>query len=71
MNGSAPIRAAGWISTPVTARRDGPLVGISSGAAIYAALEVAGRAGMAGKRVVAVAADGGERYISLQWFMAS
>jgi cysteine synthase A len=52
-----------------TARRDGPLVGISSGAAIYAALEVAGRAGMAGKRVVTIAADGGERYMSLPWFM--
>jgi cysteine synthase len=52
-----------------TARRDGPLVGISSGAAIQAALEVAGRSEMAGKRVVTIAADGGERYMSLPWFM--
>jgi cysteine synthase len=52
-----------------TARRDGPLVGISSGAAISAALEVAGRTAMAGKRVVTIAADGGERYMSLPWFM--
>src|SRR5262249_39301179 len=52
-----------------TARRDGPLVGISSGAAIHAALEVAGRDEMAGKRVVTIAADGGERYMSLPWFM--
>jgi cysteine synthase A len=52
-----------------TARRDGPLVGISSGAAIHAALEVAGRSEMAGKRVVTIAADGGERYMSLPWFM--
>jgi cysteine synthase A len=52
-----------------TAQRDGLLVGISSGAAIAAALEVAGRTSMAGKRVVTVAADGGERYMSLAWFM--
>jgi cysteine synthase A len=52
-----------------TARREGPLVGISSGAAIHAALEVAGRTAMAGKRVVTIAADGGERYMSLPWFM--
>jgi cysteine synthase len=52
-----------------TARRDGPLVGISSGAAIRAALEVAARTAMAGKRVVTIAADGGERYMSLPWFM--
>ncbi len=52
-----------------TARRDGLLVGISSGAAIRAALEVAGRSSMDGKRIVTVAADGGERYMSLPWFM--
>jgi cysteine synthase A len=52
-----------------TAQRDGLLVGISSGAAIHAALEVAGRTAMAGKRVVTIAADGGERYMSLPWFM--
>jgi cysteine synthase A len=52
-----------------TARRDGALVGISSGAAIHAALEVAGRSEMADKRVVTIAADGGERYMSLAWFM--
>jgi cysteine synthase A len=50
------------------ARREGLLVGISAGAAFRAALEVAGRAEMSGKRVVTVAPDGGERYMSLPFF---
>jgi cysteine synthase len=51
-----------------TAQREGLLVGISAGAAIHAALEVAGREGMAGKRVVVVIPDSGERYMSLPFF---
>jgi cysteine synthase A len=51
-----------------SAERDGLFVGISSGAAIHAAREIARRAPMAGKRIVTVAADGGERYVSLPWF---
>ena len=47
------------------AQREGLLVGISAGAAIHAALEIAGREGMAGKRVVVVVPDSGERYMSL------
>jgi cysteine synthase len=51
-----------------SARREGLLVGISAGAAIHAALEVAGREGMAGKRVVVIVPDSGERYMSLPFF---
>ncbi|MEA2697777.1 MAG: cysteine synthase [Myxococcales bacterium] len=46
------------------ARREGIAAGMSSGAALFAALEIAKRPGMAGKRVVVILPDGGERYAS-------
>ena len=50
------------------AHREGLLVGISAGAAFHAALELAARPEMAGKRIVTIACDGGERYMSLPFF---
>ncbi len=52
----------------LVAKRDGVLAGISAGANIRAALEVAARPEMAGKRVVTIVCDSGERYMSLPFF---
>jgi cysteine synthase A len=48
--------------------REGVLAGISCGAALWAAIEVGSRPEMAGKRIVTIMPDSGERYVSAPFF---
>ena len=53
------------------AREEGLLSGVSSGAAVAAALRLGQRPEMAGKRIVVILASFGERYLSTPMFSAS
>ncbi len=52
----------------LAARREGVLTGISGGAALWAALEIAQRPEAKGKRIAVVLPDSGERYVSTPFF---
>jgi cysteine synthase A len=52
----------------LAARREGVLAGISCGAALWAALQIAQREEAAGRRIAVVLPDSGERYISTPFF---
>jgi cysteine synthase len=52
----------------VLARREGVLAGISGGAALWAAMQVGSRPNMAGRRIVVILPDSGERYVSTPFF---
>jgi cysteine synthase len=64
-----PVDDEAAIETARTlARREGVLAGISCGAAIHAALEVASRPESRGARIVTILPDSGERYVSTPFF---
>ena len=59
---------AGDIAARLVGRQEGILVGISAGAALHAALELAKASENAGKQIVVLLPDTGDRYLSTPLF---
>ena len=57
-----------FASSRTAARSEGILLGISSGAALWAATQIARRSEATDKTIVVVLPDGGERYLSTPMF---
>jgi cysteine synthase A len=57
-----------FAATRRLAREEGLMAGISSGAAVHAALEIAARADAAGATIVVLLPDTAERYVSSALF---
>lgn len=57
-----------YAAARLTVKTQGILIGISSGAALHAATELAKRPENSGKRIVVLLPDGGERYLSTSLF---
>ena len=60
-----PVASDDAIATKKALAEAGLLVGISSGAAVKAAIELSARPELAGGTIVAILPDTGERYLSM------